>query len=79
MHFPTYKHENYTKLMQIKLFYCIKIYRNSIKIHQNEKVQKDVINASKISLLNETKNNNTSSQMLLDTCYAFGLLRSLSV
>ena len=50
------------------------IYRNYIKIHQNDKVQKDVKNASKILLPNETKNNNTSYKMLLDHCYAFGLL-----
>ena len=31
-------------------------------------------NGSKILLPNETKNNNTSSQMLVDNCYAFGLL-----
>ena len=31
-------------------------------------------NASEIWLQNETKNNNTSSQMLQDHCYAFGLL-----
>ena len=54
-----------------KALYHIKIYS---KIHPNYKVQKDVKNASKILLPNETKNNNTSSQMLLDLCYAFGLL-----
>ena len=32
------------------------------------------INASKIWLRNGTKNNNTSSYMFQDHCYAFGLL-----
>ena len=64
--------------MQIKTYadkalYHIKIFRNCIKIQQNDQVQKDVKNASKIWLQNEAKNNNTSSQMLLDHCYAFGL------
>ena len=31
-------------------------------------------NTSKICLPNETENNNTSSQKLLDNCYVFGLL-----
>ena len=35
-------------------------------------------NASKIWLLNGTKNNNTSTHMLLDHCYAFGLSLWLS-
>ena len=54
--------------MQMKLFeQRIKIYRNCIKIHQNDKVQKDV--------KNETKNNNTSSQNASRSLlYAFGLL-----
>ena len=43
-------------------------------MHQNDEVQKDVKNASKIWLPNETKNNNTSYHMFLDHCYAFGLL-----
>ena len=30
--------------------YCKQIYRNCIKIHQNDKVQKDVINASKFRM-----------------------------
>ena len=55
--------------MQIKLW---------IKIHQNDKVQNDFKNVSKIWRPNETKNNNTSSQMLLDHCYAFGLLLHFS-
>ena len=48
MHSPTYKHGNYTKSMQIKLFtaYDKKIYRNCIKIHKNDEI--DVKNASKI-------------------------------
>ena len=45
----------------IKALYRIKIYRNCIKIHQNDKVLKDVNNASLILLKNGTKNNNTSS------------------
>ena len=48
MHSPTYKHKNYTKIYADKALYHIKIYRNCIKIHQNDKVQKDVKNASKI-------------------------------
>ena len=48
--------------------YCIKIYRNYISICQT-----DVNNALKTWLQNGTKNNNTSSNMLLDHCYAFGL------
>ena len=42
-------------------------------IRKNDKVQKDVKNASKIWLWNGTKNNNTSSHVLLDHCYAFSL------
>ena len=53
--------------------YRIKIHRNCIKIRQNDEVQKDVKNASKIWLRNGTKNNNTSSHILLDHCYPFGL------
>ena len=37
-------------------------------------VEKDVKNVSNIWLRNGAKNNNTSSHMLLDHCYAFGLL-----
>ena len=37
--------------------------------------KKDVKNASKIWLWNGTKNNNNSSHMVLDHCYAFGLSR----
>ena len=47
------------------ILYRIKIHRNCIKIRQNDEVQKDVKNASKIWLRNGTKNNNTSSHMLL--------------
>ena len=56
--------------MQIKLFTAYK-YRNVIKIYKDYLVQKDFKNASKIWLQNGTKNNNTASQMLLDSCYAF--------
>ena len=48
MHSPTYKHGKLHKLNADKAPYCIQIYRNCIKIHQNDLVQKDVINASKI-------------------------------
>ena len=41
MHSPTYKHGNYTQLMQIKLF-SAKPQRNCNKILQNDQVQKDV-------------------------------------
>ena len=47
MHSPTYKDGNYTKLMQIN-FLSHKIYRNCIKIHQNDEVQNDVQNTEKI-------------------------------
>ena len=40
-----------------------------MKIRKNYLVQKDVKNASKIWLRIGTKNNNTSSHMLLDYCY----------
>ena len=36
--------------------------------------KKDIKNASKFCLRNGTKNNNTFPHMLLDHCYAFGLL-----
>ena len=48
----------------------IKIYRNCIEIRQNDEVQKDVKKRDKIGLQNGTKNNNTSSNMLLDHYYA---------
>ena len=51
----------------------MKIHRNCIKIRQNDEVQKDIKNTSKIWLRNGTKSNNISSHMLLDHCYAFGL------
>ena len=41
-------------------------------------VSKDIKNASKIWLRNGTKYNNTSSHMLLDHCYVFGLSLKLS-
>ena len=61
-----------TSILPLTL-YRIKIHRNCIKIRQNDEVQKDVKNASKIWLRNGTKSINTSSHMLLDHCYAFGL------
>ena len=61
------------KINANKVIYRIKIYRPCIKIRKNDKVQKDVKNASKSWLWNATKNNNTSSHMLLDHCCAFRL------
>ena len=46
----------------------------ALKYAKMTKSKKNVKNASKIWLQNGTKNNNTSSHMLLDQCYAFGLL-----
>ena len=57
-----------------KALYHIQIYRNWIKIHQNDLVQKDVKNASNIWLQNGIKNKNASSHMLLDHYHALGLL-----
>ena len=54
------------------------LHKNLQKLHQNKgkwlSVQKNVENASKIWLWNGTKSNNTTSHMLLDHYYAFGLL-----
>ena len=58
---------------RLKTLYRIKIHRNCIKIRQNDEVKKDVKYASKIWLRNGTKNNKTSSHMLQDHCYPFGL------
>ena len=55
-----------------KTLYRLKIYRNCIKIRQNDQVQKDAKNSSKIWLWNTTKHNNTSAYMLIDHCYALG-------
>ena len=71
-HSSTYKHWNYTFLINVDK--TLKSYRSCIKIRQNDYVQNDVNTASKIWLRNGTKNNNTSSHMLLDHCYAFGLI-----
>ena len=60
--------------MQIKLFTALKSIEVAINKAKFDEVQKDVKNASKIWLRNGTKNNNTSSHMFLDHCYAFGLL-----
>ena len=54
--------------MQIKHFTAQKSLEIALKC-----VQKDVKNASKMWFRNGTNNNNTSSHMLLDHCYAFGL------
>ena len=52
--------------------------KNLQKLHWNKAkwlyVQEDVENASKIWHWNGIKSNNTTSYMLLDHCYAFGLL-----
>ena len=40
MHSPTYKHGNYTILMQIKPFIAQKSIEITPKIHQNDYVQK---------------------------------------
>ena len=47
----------------------LKTCRNFIKIRQNDLVQKDVKNVSKIWLQSGTKNNNIPSHMLLNHCY----------
>ena len=61
------------KMNADKALYCIKIFKNCIKIRKNYLVQKDVKNASKIWLRKGTKNNNTTSHMVLNHCYPFGL------
>ena len=46
----------------------------ALKYTKMTKSKKTSKNASKIWLPNETKNNNASSHMLLDHCYAFSML-----
>ena len=58
-----------TLLMQ-KVLYCKNVYRNCTKMTKSKKC---VQNASNIRLQNGTKNNDTSSNMLLNYCYTFGL------
>ena len=59
--------------MQIMHFTAYKSIKITFKYAKMTKSKKDVKNASKIRLQNGTKNNNTSSHMLLVHCYAFGL------
>ena len=56
--------------MQIKLFTAQKFIEFALKYSKMTKSKK----TSKIWLPNETKHINTCSKMLLDNCYAFGLL-----
>ena len=74
MHPPTYKHGNYTKLKQIKLFTAKTSLEIALKYTKMTKSKKTSKTRQKNWLPNETKNNNTSSQMFLDHYYAFGLL-----
>ena len=59
--------------MQIKLFTSWKSIETALKYTKMTKSKK-TSKRVKIWLLNETKNNSTSFQMLLDNFYAFGLL-----
>ena len=59
----------YASQVTQKALYRIEIYRHCIKIHQNDKVQKDVKNAPKIWLWNGIKNINPSSNIHLDHCH----------
>ena len=58
--------------MQIKQFTAYKSKEIASKYAKITQVQKKVKNL--ISEWNQKKKNNTSSHMLLDHCYAFGLL-----
>ena len=57
-----------------KLFIAQKSIEIALKYTKMTKSKKTSKTAAKIWLPNETKNNNTSSQMLLDHCYAFSML-----
>ena len=61
MQSPTYKDWKLHKTNADKLFIAQKSIEIALKYTKNDYVQKDVQNASKIWLPNETKNNNTSS------------------
>ena len=69
MHSPTYNDGNNTKLKTDKLFIAQKSIEIALKYTKMTKSKK----MSK-TRPNETKNNNTSSQMLLDHCYEFSML-----
>ena len=53
-----------------KALYRLEIYRNCIKIHQNDEVQKPSKTHQKLTS-KWYQNINSSSQMFLDHCYAF--------
>ena len=73
MHSFTYKHENYTKLMQINLFTAYKSIEIALKYTKTTKSKKTSKRVK--NLTSEwNKNNNASTHLLLDNCYVFGLL-----
>ena len=61
---PPYRNRSLHIINADKALYRIEIYRNCIKIHQNDLVQKDIKKAPKIWRQNGAKNVNTSRSLL---------------
>ena len=69
MHSPTYKHGKYTKDMQIKHLIAYKSIEIALKYTKMTKSKK-----TSYLTLEWNKNNNASSNILLDHYHIFGLL-----